>query len=73
MLLEKSIWYALTYYRLSKDNYVNKESGNTSDQQDNQQYSSKESKNTMNQRKLIQEFISGSEDIILLNNFWRQS
>lgn len=70
MVSEKSIWYALTYYRLSKDDYVDKESGNTSDQQENQRYSGKESNSIMNQRKLIQEFISGSEDIIFVEEFF---
>lgn len=62
MVSEKSIWYAMIFYRLSKDDYVGKESGNTSDQQENQRYFSKESNNIMNQHKLFQEFISGSED-----------
>lgn len=53
MVSEKSIWYALTYYRLSKDDCMDKESGNTSDQQENQRYSGKESNSIMNQRKLI--------------------
>lgn len=70
MILEKSIWYALTYYRLSKDDCMDKESGNTSDQQENQRYSGKESNSIMNQRKLIQEFISGSEDIIFVKEFF---
>lgn len=70
MVSEKSIWYALTYYRLSKDDYVDKESGSTSDQKENQQYSGKESNSIMNQRKLIQEFISGSEDIIFAEEFF---
>ena len=70
MVSEKSIWYALTYYRLSKDDYVDKESGNTSDQQENQRYFGKESNSIMNQRKLIQEFISGSEDIIFVEEFF---
>ncbi len=70
MVSEKSIWYALTYYRLSKDDCMDKDSGNTSDQQGNQQYSGKESNSIMNQRKLIQEFISGSEDIIFVEEFF---
>lgn len=70
MVSEKSIWYALTYYRLSKDDCMDKESGNTSDRQENQRYSGKESNSIMNQRKLIQEFISGSEDIIVVEEFF---
>ena len=66
MVSEKSIWYALTYYRLSKDDYTDNENGNTS----GQQYSSKESNSIMNQRKLIQEFIPGSEDIIFAEEFF---
>lgn len=48
-----SIWYALVYYRLSKDDGLDRESDSIT-----------------NQRKLIKEFISASDDIQFVEEFY---
>lgn len=74
-----SIWYAISYMRLSKDDNVEKENGKTANQSNSddaeanigsQHISTKESNSITNQRKLIQNYITSSEDIQFVGEFY---
>lgn len=74
-----SIWLAVTYYRLSKDDGIDKEIGTATNQVctddtqvdvSGQHISQRESNSIINQRKLIQDYISASEDIQFVGEFY---